>query len=117
MSESKHTPPPWAAEEESSITKGAVDFTVRSAAGVYLGSPVEGSDEPDLRARGWLPLAEARANTRLMTTAPDLLEALKDLLCYASPGGLHGEEPAEWSELAKRVCGRARAAIRKAEGG
>jgi hypothetical protein len=47
---------------------------------------------------------------------PELREALKDLLCYASPGGLHGEEPAEWSEQAKRICGAARTAIAKAEG-
>jgi hypothetical protein len=46
----------------------------------------------------------------------ELVGALSDLLCFVSPGGLHGTEPDEWSEQAKRVCAAARATIAKAEG-
>ena len=43
-----------------------------------------------------------------------LVGALKDLLCFASPGGVHGTEPEGWSEEAKRVCAKAREVLRLA---
>ena len=57
------------------------------------------------------------ADANLIAAAPDLLASLTDLLCFASPGGVHGEEPEGWSDQAKRFCGAARAAIAKAKGG
>ena len=62
--------------------------------------------------------AEANAEyiVRAVNCHEDLLDACKDLLCWASPGGLHGQEPDGWSNQARAYCLAARVAIAKAEG-
>ena len=92
MSELKHTPGPW-----SVVANGGHSYTIR-------GSRNEAICDTSI----WLhsdPHSESRANAHLIAAAPDLLEALEDLLtiCDGDP-----DEPDE--------IGWARAAIAKAKG-
>jgi len=104
---SKHTPGPWWLGRDpshfgslTSITGGS-DSTggIRSVAEV-----------------GGLDIDEAEANARLIAAAPDMLEALHDVLRYCvTPSGLpdknKGRTPEQDAAMAK-----AKAAIAKAEG-
>ena len=104
---SKHTPGPWWLGRDpshfgslTSITGGS-DSTggIRSVAEV-----------------GGLDIDEAEANARLISAAPDMLEALHDVLRYCvTPSGLpdknKGRTPEQDAAMAK-----AKAAIAKAEG-
>lgn len=81
MSESKHTPGPWI--PGCIVSDDCACNCTAILAPVYMGSVANvsvdngksisegGNDSP--------PLEEAKANARLISAAPDLLEALKDL--------------------------------------
>jgi hypothetical protein len=81
MNEQKHTPGPWHVEEDSGVERGAIQHSLFAGA-VYLGDLCEAADDPALQHRGWLPIAESRANALLIAAAPDLLQAA---LYFVSP--------------------------------
>jgi hypothetical protein len=54
-----------------------------------------------------------KANARLIAAAPDLLEALKDMVCAFA---MNNAEPNELFDALSRQMDRASAAIAKAEG-
>ena len=106
MSETKHTPGPWAvsigpprvAPKKTRIIPGDNrDFIIATAeTGVY-GPPKVGEDE---------------ANARLISAAPELLEALKAVILDVSvPKSDH-----PWAIQQRKAHEMAAAAIRKAEG-
>ncbi|MHC9284000.1 hypothetical protein ACYTSD_29805 [Pseudomonas aeruginosa] len=64
---SKHTPGPWCQDKWGSLmTEGGQDVLLRGITTIS-----SGSDER---------IAEAEANTRLISAAPELLEALDDVV-------------------------------------
>lgn len=97
---SKHTPGPW-------VTFNTLDIFTK------LGAPnAEGTNAPS--NDGWmiadcdmgsLSIAEVRANTLLIAAAPELLEALNDVLAGTA-----------WSCIAEHSLEKAQAAIAKATG-
>ena len=109
----QHTPGPWVADVDRGMIRGAVrpsdsppGFGLACVVPGYLG---EGRDEMEQDS------AFLRANARLIAAAPDLLEALKDLLDRAErqAAGMLVEASCEvW--YAHRDA--ARAAIAKAGG-
>jgi hypothetical protein len=62
-----------------------------------------------------VPATEVDGLLRQVNAFDALLAACEDLLCFTSPGGIHGTEPESWSDEAKRICGAARAAIAAAK--
>jgi len=104
MTKATHAPGPWRMFDDDTIMANDEGGAV---AHIYGLAP---HSDPHFRA-------ESEANRDLIVAAPDLLDALTNLLCFASPGGVHGTEPDGWSDQAKRFCGAARAAIAKAKGG
>jgi hypothetical protein len=86
----KHTPGPWKA------TADPYSDVVVDAAGVELCVMVGSGPQAD--------------NARLIAAAPELLEALRDLVQLEADGRAESESAIEYWE-------RARAAIAKAEGG
>jgi hypothetical protein len=78
---SKHTAGRWKIDDEQpAMEKGAVLFRILSDEGKWIADLCEASDRPDLRARGWTPVAEAEANARLIAASPALLAACKAFL-------------------------------------
>lgn len=99
MTALRHTPGPWLSTSTGEVMRGySQPFAISQSgqpnlvAGVF--GDVEGGEEV------------AKANARLITAAPDLLEALADALKYAEFEG-HAFRP--WHD-------KARAAIAKARG-
>lgn len=108
MGEVKHTPGPWeiypapiqSAQEAKDLICEQVDLT--SPVGTVLYLLNAGGKCPVMTGCG--PTSEA--NARLVSAAPDLLEALEGLLARVGCGSaLHCEQ-----------CDAARAALRKARG-
>lgn len=58
--------------------------------------------------------AEPPGDAEIIAT---LARAVRDLLVWATPGGVAGPDPVGWTGQGKRVCAAARAALRLAEGG
>jgi hypothetical protein len=79
----QHTPGPWGDDRKPVVVRGLTWV-----------------------AHANYPTITGEANARLIAAAPDMLEALEDLLNYV--GG--------WDAPADHPCGRARAAIAKARG-
>ena len=104
-----HTPAPWTVHQ---YENGTLTIAAHEPDGTPC-NPARINGDPQDSVYG----PPTWANARLIAAAPELLEALCNLLCFASPGGLHGAEPEEWSDQAKRVCATARAAIAKATDG
>lgn len=75
MSEAKHTPGPWMMPHfaDDSATCNCTSVLSDSQHGMGCIATVPHGDENE-------PLEIAKANARLIAAAPDLLEALKDLL-------------------------------------
>ncbi|HGO9514213.1 hypothetical protein [Pseudomonas aeruginosa] len=93
---SKHTPGPWGQDKWGSLqTEGGQDVLLRGITTISAGS-----DER---------IAEAEANTRLISAAPELLEALQDL------DALRGPFPPS-DEAVEDAWRKASAAIAKATG-
>ena len=97
---SKHTPGPWLIEAQNSHT-GAI-ATVHNTTDVWV----------EIWSENWIVTGmgpeEQSANARLIAAAPDLLEALKEIIAAADGDG--------WNQLDASFA-TARAAIAKAEGG
>lgn len=72
MKQAKHTPAPWVVGEKNRI-KGADTTTVCDVSGWANKTPFDGKST--IRGQG-----ERDANARLIAAAPELLEALKDLI-------------------------------------
>jgi hypothetical protein len=78
MSESKHTPGPWAIEDDDDVVPGVPCIPVAPAAGVrrvceVSSTLIEERDE-------FMLTDEDRANARLIAAAPFLLKQAQDLL-------------------------------------
>lgn len=110
-----HTPGPWTVAEEESVEKGAVTFRLVDASGRYLCYLCEGSDDPDLQKRGWLPIVKARANAHLIAAAPDLLAALHEADDFLA-AYFENLSASDIDDDANEVLNAVRAAIRKATG-
>lgn len=95
MSEAKHTPGPWSHHVDIACKCGGIGSKNHPVAKVYAGE--WGDEYPAIRlvggslerqyeayieriAYGEIPQAEADANAALISAAPDLLEALKNLV-------------------------------------
>lgn len=79
MSEVRHTPGPWAYIDATQVAAmGFAPKCVIKAGDKQIASFSWHTDSP------WFPTkAESQANARLIAAAPDLLEALKDVLRIA----------------------------------
>ena len=95
QTKSTHTPGPW---KMSSCSDGRE--IVSHSCGMTF--PIAEACDGLGKANG---LKEAQANARLIASAPDLLDSLRDILEMVTDNRLHGEE-----------VYRAANAIRKAEG-
>ncbi|AUA83931.1 hypothetical protein [Pseudomonas aeruginosa] len=81
---SKHTPGPWGQDKWGSLqTEGGQDVLLRGITTISAGS-----DER---------IAEAEANTRLIAAAPELLDALVNLLPLISPLKAESQQVADAS--------------------
>jgi hypothetical protein len=91
----EHTPGPYRVEEESSTEKGATAFALYA-----------GSVDLALIARGWLPLAVARANAKLFAAAPDLLAALREFMLVNNRDGYEfdSNEPKLWAMMTAAIA-------------
>lgn len=107
MSGSKHTPGPWRVEEGTTLIWGNCNPDDTSTRG--MGYPIA---EARINPSGnWStgPYAdEGNCNARVISAAPDLLKAAKNLLEIHGDGLRYGERISAFSELI--------AAIAKAEG-
>jgi hypothetical protein len=101
----KHTPGPWRLNENSNWKTNPFSITV-SKPGVHS------TTISNIPTRMTVPPQEQKANARLISAAPDLLEALKGaskaIREYRSQGATH----AYWDNVEEQV----NAAIKKAEG-
>jgi hypothetical protein len=96
MSKTKHTPAPWSAEKRGDYA----DFDEMSR--VIVG------DDRRIAAVHHSGDAEDEANTQLISAAPDLLSAVKEMLLHG------GESVEEWIDM--KYYRKAELAIAKAEG-
>lgn len=95
-----HTPGPWAVGPADWMISqrhgmGYRNFPVRAPGGCDVATVY--CDEDD---------AEQDANVNLIAAAPDLLDAVEELLIYL----------ADWDDPDNETCQRARAAVAKAKG-
>lgn len=107
MSEVKHTPGPWAVMPEES------DKPYVRIRGTQLGERFKVANVlmPDYEGAQELEIEETRANAHLIAAAPELLEALRDLIGWV-PG------PKHWhTDACPKAVERAVAAIAKATRG
>lgn len=104
MSETKHTQGPWkAVRAESPDNTGGFDWAILDANSRIVSEAFEHVGQ----LSGGYDKRPAEANARLIAAAPDLLEALQEILGYR--GGADNALDDEY------VMERARAAIAKAE--
>lgn len=99
MSKMSHTPGPWSYENEGQT--------------VYVGDQIEGQWIAQVRGWGWLQKlkngeAVQDANGRLIAAAPELLEALQNIIDSVDKGH---------AVILVPLAANARAAIAKATGG
>ena len=95
--QARHTPGPWWVDETFTIWTGGL--AIAYADGSHVAHTTRGFEGPD---------GEAYANARLIAAAPDLLEALKDVLSIIRTVCPEYEEAT--------MCANARAAIFAVEG-
>lgn len=100
MSESKHTPGPWTAAEADQLGGWSVTAP----------DPFEGAEPGDLYNITGGTMTDA--NARLIAAAPDLLQALREVLASVPLA----DEP-EFADRFAAATHIAFAAIRKAQGG
>lgn len=97
MTTTKHTPGPWKARRDSELDhEGKLRFEIYSHKGEAI--------------TGWGCVRQTEANARLIAAAPEMLEALKDLMTFIPDSGNPDSKIA--------ICRKAAVlAIRKAEEG
>ena len=88
MSETKHTPGPWRTD-------------------AHNGFPLDIEDPGEYMIAKATPCAKAEANARLISAAPDLLDALQTVVANA---------PEPYCAITRAVDAQCRAAIAKATG-
>lgn len=99
----KHTPGPWSLDRYGRLqTAAGKDVLLRGVTTLCAGSN-------EL-------LAEAKANTRLISAAPELLEACMAMLEWDDREKDHAVDFNARMELCRAAFNKARAAIRKARG-
>jgi hypothetical protein len=104
MSEIKHTPGPWSVNTAAEYCGTRVD----GPNGRGVAHAIQRDAHP-VHGQG-ITQAEAEANGRLIAAAPELLQALRDLI-----GSVPG--PANWhTDAASKAVDRAVAALAKATG-
>ena len=115
QTQTKHTPGPWlwADGHETSIAIYAV-HPIHPGTITRSHEPIAEIPRPDVDGRGW---SEANANAALIAAAPELLEALREMLAIS----LRVDDLA-WADAVGKgkgigPCDKARQAIAKAEGG
>lgn len=104
----KHTPGPW-----------MIGYGEAVGIGEIYGVGID--TEPDWTPVCMLSLSEKvnevdEANARLIAAAPDLLAALKDILCFVEIAAM-GRDQIYWDVIDDCEGAKARAAIAKATGG
>jgi hypothetical protein len=98
----KHTPGPWIVHDHAPASVWAGDEHVATC-NWWIDPAAIQEGEPDYRVKS---ATKREANARLIAAAPDMLEAMKNLLDLFDP---YGPE-------AQRAAKQARAVIAKAEG-
>ena len=101
MTQTNHTPGPWAFRMTGWQTNPAAIYSPRRPGAVAC-----------IPARTSVPLDEQSANARLIAAAPDMLAALEALMRWET-SALDAEQAAA---LMDEVCDMARAATAKAKG-
>jgi hypothetical protein len=71
----KHTPAPWSVDINTSDPREAE--TIRGGDGIRIASTYKIHEHRDDKTKAYY---EARANSRLIASAPDLLETLRELI-------------------------------------
>lgn len=102
MSETRHTPGPWVIHPMAAtlVWQRGLDRSIASAGGHFSTAEPDGGYE------------ENRANARLISAAPDLYEALKDIVDdYAAMAADHGI-----GDIGRSRANAAWTALLKAEG-
>jgi len=95
----KHTPEPWVLNENNNWKTNPFSITVRKRG-------VHSTTVANIPTRMTIPPAEQQANARLISAAPDLLNALVTM-----PQGMSSTDQEWWDWIDK-----ARSAINKATG-
>jgi hypothetical protein len=99
---SGHTPGPW--KQQAERQAGLVAAIRIKAEGATIAYVAGDDTVEDVKGRIWERVSdEASANARLVAAAPDLLDALRTMLTYATKAD-------------SKAVAKARAAIAKAEG-
>ena len=98
----KHTPAPWSVDTNTNDLREAE--TIRGGDGVRIAATYKIHEHRDDKTKAYY---EARANSRLIAAAPELLEALRELVAY------HGSDVDNGLD---ELLTAARAAIAKATG-
>jgi hypothetical protein len=111
MSEIQYTPGPWMVGKEIDSGSRMVYIRIESSKSHISSTGVYGSKAPKYDdGKPTIPVEEARANARLISAAPNLLEACKlviEQFCPIQSG---------WSTKTKEAFAAMEQAIAKAEG-
>jgi len=108
MSESKHTPGPWVVGMRNGYNPNTVFSEGDNGIASVFGVPMHCHIDDLTHIRDVQPLA----NARLIAAAPDMLEALKQVMGWIDGWSPTFTQDEEWPEAEHYI----RAAISKAEG-
>lgn len=114
MSEFKGTPGPWTAKDENGMYLCDHEWHTESdSASLTCSAPIHANGEVVAIAvtEGWRE-AKIDANARLIAAAPDLLEALQEIVGFVDREGPASQE---WKAISES-CEKANAVIAKATG-
>ena len=116
MSAASHTPGPWKAQISADFVGGNSYsiFTAHENRSAQVQDLVAASFPGTVHGHGPANISgpEARANAALIAAAPDLLEALQDLLDGHAAGAITGDD----LDGARRAIAKATGAARATEG-
>ncbi len=113
MSKPKHTPGPWKAHSTYGRGLSEERFSLMGAVSSDDGFNVA-QCEADAKIEDWQERREIMdANAALIAAAPEMLEALEDILSYAQAHGEFGLDYTDDQTLEEVLC----ALINKAKGG
>ena len=116
--ETKHTPGPWVVRDADTMCP--VIDSPNVGKGYWASLATATQRDPHPREGGGISMETARANARLIAAAPELLEALEELIADAGPRSHHlGCEcggVGYGGKTCKQRMDMARSAIAKARG-